>query len=165
MLVDTLGSSMLLCLSVKLCFQDFGWRKTQRIHKTCKKSARRICQSGLDEWILFGLLRVHVTHVRDQEFQEHSPEASPGPAFQTNELCNLQSAFEADLRLHRDPANLAYCTKNVEVVLHNCHRWIMKLSKIGMIVFRLLRGFWQAPIICSFPTQLCQRWSGNMGGI
>ena len=55
--------------------------------------------------------------------------------------------------------------KNVEVVLQNCHRWIMKLSKIGMIVFRLLRGFWQAPIICSFPTQLCQRWSGNMGGI
>ena len=52
-----------------------------------------------------------MTHVRDQEFQEHSPEASPGPAFQTNELCNLQSAFEADLRLHRDPANLAYCTK------------------------------------------------------
>ena len=33
----------------------------------------------------------------------------PGPAFQTNELCNLQPAFEADLRLRSSNAQ-----KNVE---------------------------------------------------
>ena len=148
MLVDTLGNAMRSCVyRSNSAFRTVVEGKHKGSTKHEKKSARRRCQSGFDEWTLVGLLRVHVTAVRDQEFQEHSSEASPGPAFQTNELCNLQSAFEADLRLHRDPANLAQ--KNVEVVLQNRHRWIMKLSKIGMIVFRLLRGFWQAPRICT----------------